>query len=380
MTDRPDVRLAGDDDLPLLQGIEAAADRMFEPLMDISEWGAPPTGAERARSGRVLVIGEPAVGFAHVVEIDGRFHLQQLAVHPDHTRQGLGLELGYAAVDLAASRGGDSISLTTYAEVPWNAPFYRRLGFAEIDPPPAYLAGVLADERAAGLAQGGRRIAMMRPISEIVIPRPAVSVIPVRDGADGLEVFVQHRVSTMDFAPGAVVFPGGRIDPQDEANAPDLSPDVVDDLVEVWEDSAYVREAVDPRLAVRIIHATGLREMHEETGVVLDPGELIPWDDWTTPPNFPKRFQVHFLVAHLPIDDPRSPRNTTTEALVSEWLPVDDLLHQGRSETLQVMTPTRVILQELADLATVDAVLRAHPQITAVHLDRSGARPRPSRR
>ncbi len=45
--------------------------------------------------------------------------------------------------------------------------------------------------------------------------RPAVSVIMVRDGDSGLEAFVQHRVTTMDFAAGVVVFPGGRVDPVD---------------------------------------------------------------------------------------------------------------------------------------------------------------------
>ena len=49
--------------------------------------------------------------------------------------------------------------------------------------------------------------------------KPAVSVLMIRDGATGLEVFVQHRVSTMDFAAGVVVFPGGRVDPIDEQTA-----------------------------------------------------------------------------------------------------------------------------------------------------------------
>ena len=56
-----------------------------------------------------------------------------------------------------------------------------------------------------------------------VLPRPAVSVIPLRDGPAGPEVFVQHRQPTMDFAAGAVVFPGGRCDPGDVAKGAALA-------------------------------------------------------------------------------------------------------------------------------------------------------------
>lgn len=377
----PSVRLAEARDLPLLAGIEAAADRLFAPLMDISHWPSPSSRQRRAQHGGfIAVIGDPAVGFAHVVELDGRFHLEQIAVHPDHGRRGLGTELLYAAVDLVAARGGDSLSLTTFADVPWNAPLYRRIGFEVVDPAPDHLGEVLAREQAADLHRGGRRVAMVRPIAPGVEPRPAVSVIPVRDGAAGLEVFVQHRVSTMDFAPGAVVFPGGRIDAVDAQNPAEVGVDELTELVTVWGDSTFVRQADDPRLAVRTILATGLREMAEETGVQLRPDELLPWDDWTTPPGFPKRFQVHFMVAHLPVTDPRAPQNTTTEALESEWLTVAEVLRRGDGGDLQVMTPTRIILTELADLGSADAVLNAHPQVVPVHLDRSGARPRPSRR
>ncbi|WP_166741689.1 GNAT family N-acetyltransferase [Cumulibacter soli] len=375
------VRPADPSDLPFLQAIEAAADQLFAPLMPISHWGTPPTGEQRAaQGGFILVVGDPVVGFAHVLERDGRFHFEQLAVHPDHLRRGLGTALTYAVCEAIEARGGTGISLMTFADVPWNAPFYERLGFEVLDPAPEYLDDVLERERAAELHLGGRRVAMVRGITPGVVPRSAVSVIPVRDGEDGLEVFIQHRVSTMDFAPGAVVFPGGRIDPVDAQHPADVDDDVLSELVSVWGGSTFVAAADDPRLAVRTILATGLREVHEETGVRLDPAELLPWDDWTTPPGFPKRFQVHFMVAHLPVGDPRSPQNTTTEALASEWLPVQQVLDRGNGGDLQVMTPTRVILQELAELGSADAVMNLHPHVVPVHLDRSGRRPRSSRR
>lgn len=231
----------------------------------------------------------------------------------------------HAAVEFVAARGGEALSLAAFTDVPGNEPFFRTLGFAPIDVPAggeSVVDGVMSD----GSAPAQSRIAMTRPIAPGVVPRPAVSVIPIRDGDPGLEVFVQHRVQTMDFAPGMVVFPGGRIDPIDTYNAALVPDEQLDELVDIWRDSTYVRQAEDPRLAVRVVLATGIREVAEETGVLLKPDELIPWDDWTTPPGVPKRFQVHFMVAHLPSDDERSPQNTTTEAFKSEWLPVSEVL------------------------------------------------------
>ncbi len=375
------VRAAAERDLGRLRGIEAAADQLFAPLMKIAHWGTPADGRDRAESGgQLFVIGEPAVGFAHVIEIDGHFHLAQLAVHPDHGRRGLGTALVYAAAEAIARRGGESMSLLTFADVPWNAPFYRRLGFETVEPAPDYLAPAIEHDEQLGLKRGGPRVVMARTISPLVEARPAVSVIPIRDSEHGLEVYVQHRVHTMDFAPGVVVFPGGRVDPIDTTDAPEVDDNDLDELAETWRGSSYVCNYADPRLAVRVLLATGIREMAEETGVRLSPSEVLPWDDWTTPPAFPKRFQVHFMVAHLPMSDPRSPYNTTTEAFKSEWLPVVDVLDRGDGGDLQLMTPTRVILRELADLGSASAVLSAHPEVTPVRNDRSGVRPRTSRR
>lgn len=327
------------------------------------------------RDGTLLVVGEPAVGFAHISEVDGRFNLERIVVRPDQTRQGRGTELVYAAVQLVATRGGDALSLAAFTDVPGNEPFFRALGFAPVEQP----AGREPVTMSENPTPADKRIVMMRPIAPGVVPRPAVSVIPVRDGDAGLEVFVQHRVQTMDFAPGVVVFPGGRVDPVDAEHAAQVPDEQLDELVDVWRDSAYVRQAEDPRFAVRVILATGIREVAEETGVQLRPDELIPWDDWTTPPGVPKRFQVHFMVAHLPSDDERSPQNTTTEAFKSEWLPVSEVLRRGATAELKVMTPTRVILEELEQFGDVATVLAACPEITPVLFDHLLTRPRPRR-
>lgn len=296
--------------------------------------------------------------------IHHQHELSELAERADHIARSYGIPVAFAA---AAGAQGGEFGQASGGSAIWSA-----------DGTCVVAAG--AEPGEIGSATLTRALRPPKEeLAEPVIPKPAVSVIPVRDGADGLEVFVQHRVHTMDFAAGVVVFPGGRIDPVDVQNPASIAEPDIDDLVEVWSNSTYVHEAADPRLAVRVVMATAMREMQEETGVLLRAEEMLPWDDWTTPENSPKRFQVYFLVVHLPADDPRAPHNTTTEAKESEWLPAADVLRRNGTD-LSLMTPTRVILQELADFGSAAAVLGAYPVITPVHLDRGGRRPRQSRR
>ncbi len=158
-----EVREAGPADLGLLPGIEAAADELFAPL-GITDLPAPQTAAERATAWRVLVAGRPAAGFAVLGRVDGDVHLEQLSVHPAAGRRGLGTALLAAAVDAARAAGASRVTLTTYADVPWNAPWYAARGFAETARTGPELAALVAAETAAGLAAHGRRVVMARAV------------------------------------------------------------------------------------------------------------------------------------------------------------------------------------------------------------------------
>jgi GNAT superfamily N-acetyltransferase len=160
------VRSATRADLDRLAPIEAAADRQFVPLLGPTGWGPPPSGARRhGTPGFLLVAGEPAVGFAHVLELAGEgtathAHLEQLAVHPDAQRRGIGTALVRAAMRRAGAEGHDRLTLCTFARVPWNAPFYRALGFAVVERPDGVLARLRERERDLGLDRLGERVAM----------------------------------------------------------------------------------------------------------------------------------------------------------------------------------------------------------------------------
>lgn len=216
-------------------------------------------------------------------------------------------------------------------------------------------------------------------VTRPVVPRPAVSVIPLRDGPRGLEVFVQHRQSTMDFAPGAMVFPGGRCDAADEAKGADLtlSEGVIREHVEAWAGAEIVPG--DPATAARTLAATGVRELAEETGLLVDPEALLPWDRWVTPELLPKRFDVAFFVLPVPVDDVAQPAHTTSEATHSQWEPVATVLAEAAAGALSLLTPTRVILEELDALRDVATVVSRRPMITGVRDDRPEGRPRPRR-
>lgn len=208
---------------------------------------------------------------------------------------------------------------------------------------------------------------------------PAVSVIPVRDGPGGIEVFVQHRQASMDFAAGAVVFPGGRCDPADERAGAglDLPEAVLREHVRGWEQIAGA--AGDPVRRARTLVSTGLRELAEETGMVAAPADLHPWDHWVTPEWSPRRFAVAFFV--LPVDPagPSQPRHLTSEATRSGWSRAEVVLGGERTGRLLLLTPTRVLLEELVALGDAETVVARRPVIKGVHEDLSEARPRPSR-
>lgn len=160
------VRTASDADLDRLAGIEAAADALFAPLFGSAAWPPPPPTRTRLQEpGFILVVSEAAdgapVGFVHVIEHDDAAHIEQLSVHPDHGRRGHGRALLDAAIDEAADRGAKVVTLRTYADVAWNAPFYASAGFAERPAPDDDFHRRLADaEERLGLARHGRRVHM----------------------------------------------------------------------------------------------------------------------------------------------------------------------------------------------------------------------------
>jgi GNAT superfamily N-acetyltransferase len=130
------IRLAVDEDLPTLQDIERAAGALFRDLDMQAVADDPPPDLETLRSfrrrGRAWVFADGddrPVAYLLVELVDNRAHVEQVSVHPSHARNGIGRRLIDQADSWAAEHGLSELTLTTYVDVPWNGPYYQRLGF-----------------------------------------------------------------------------------------------------------------------------------------------------------------------------------------------------------------------------------------------------------
>ena len=164
------IRAARPEELSTLQDIEVAAGAMFLNLgMGGIAEDPPPELSDLAahqRAGHILVATDTVdlpVAYLILEELDGWAHIDQVTVHPDHARQGLGRSLILEAGRWAAKRGLQGLTLTTFRDIPWNAPYYRRLGFKEV-PENHWSAGirrVVAAETAHGLNRWPRVVMEM---------------------------------------------------------------------------------------------------------------------------------------------------------------------------------------------------------------------------
>jgi GNAT superfamily N-acetyltransferase len=160
----PDVRLAEPDDLVELPEIDRRAETLFRVAgFQLPEITIPVDAMHDALV--IFVAGRPAVGFVWVSEVDAVAYIEELAVIPGRMRQGLGTALLESACDWAAAAGYPAITLITYADVPWNAPFYATRGFTVVDDITPGLAALREKERAVGLDAVGTRVVMRRDLT-----------------------------------------------------------------------------------------------------------------------------------------------------------------------------------------------------------------------
>jgi GNAT superfamily N-acetyltransferase len=167
------IRPARRDDCDRLPAIERAAAERFRAVgrMEVAEADVSDPVFIRAclRHGVVLVAtddGDTPVGFALAGALDRCLHLYELDVHPDHGRRGHGTALLEGIAAAARARGLAGVTLSTFADVPWNAPFYAARGFRPLDAvdwtPGLHL--IRNAEAALGLDLGCR-VLMRRPVA-----------------------------------------------------------------------------------------------------------------------------------------------------------------------------------------------------------------------
>lgn len=224
--------------------------------------------------------------------------------------------------------------------------------------------------------------------------RDAATVMLVRDGADGLEVFMLRRNLRSDFVGGAYVFPGGGVDDDDRH----------DDLEAVCAGRSDV--AASARLGVDrgglAFWVAAIRESFEEAGVLLAygaDGELVRLDDpgvhdrfaehraavdrgerrlvevceqeglrlavdtmwyfshWITPEGAPRRYDTRFFVARAP--DAQEPVHDDREVIANLWIRPQEALDRHRAGAYELILPTARTLAALTRFATADDLLAA---------------------
>lgn len=211
-------------------------------------------------------------------------------------------------------------------------------------------------------------------------PIPAATLILVRDRPAGpAELLMVERAASMAFAPGMMVFPGGRIDPGDEALGQVLGHPfggaIAAAVRETLEETAVpvgIDPLPSPALALELQRAlladAPFAELLGAHGLRLDPAALTYLTRWLPPADAPRRFDTWFFLAEAPSGD-WLPHVGEAENRAAEWLTAADALERDRSGQASVIFPTRRNLERLAlhlDFAALLADAAAHPPVTIV--------------
>lgn len=163
------VRPAQPADFEALERIENEADELLINELAPDDWAPAPTGAARASEPGFIMVAElddgHIAGFVHVLEVEGVCHVEQLSVAPRDARRGIGRMLVEAAKREAGIRGYSRISLRTFADIPWNGPFYANAGFVEEEPTTHFHRSLIGVEAERGLDRYGRRIQMVAQLA-----------------------------------------------------------------------------------------------------------------------------------------------------------------------------------------------------------------------
>jgi 8-oxo-dGTP pyrophosphatase MutT (NUDIX family) len=221
-------------------------------------------------------------------------------------------------------------------------------------------------------------------------PRDAATVVLLRRGGEGLEVYLLRRHVSMEFAGGMCVFPGGGVDPRDfdhtvawagpspaewaarldvdEAKARAL---VCAAVRETFEESGVLLAGESPDSVVA--DTTGadweadrvalekrelaLTEFLDRRGLVLRTDLLGAWSGWLTPIFEPKRYRTWFFVAELP--EGQRTRDVSTESDHVVWLPVSRAVEQAEAREILMLPPTYITSLDVAQYADPQAVIDA---------------------
>jgi 8-oxo-dGTP pyrophosphatase MutT (NUDIX family) len=215
-----------------------------------------------------------------------------------------------------------------------------------------------------------------------VAPRAAATVVLLRDGPEGLEVYLQRRPVAMGFAGGLWVFPGGRVDDADRDPAVDASwagpspaawagrlglgvdearGHVVAGCRETLEEAGLLLATPSPGPAATaearqelLVGEEGFAGVLARLGVRLDTARLRYWAWWVTPEQEPRRYDTRFFMAGVPAGTSVTAHLAEVEG--ERWLPP---AVAAADQGMPMLPPTRFTLRDLAPFTAVEEALAA---------------------
>lgn len=208
--------------------------------------------------------------------------------------------------------------------------------------------------------------------------RPSATIMLVRDGAEGIEIFMVVRDRPMDGAMGAVVFPGGKVDEEDRhpehwshLYPPQSHPELpywLAAMRETFEEAGVVIARprgtttgdIQPARAKEMVvkHRDNLLDRKVTFAEIIRSEDLVPALDhmvhfahWQTPLGLPKRFDTHFFLVSAP--DGQEPIHDGREMVDCFWTPPGRIVAEADSGERTLVPATRLNLELLAECGTV---------------------------
>ena len=218
-----------------------------------------------------------------------------------------------------------------------------------------------------------------------VEPVPASTILMLRNGKDNtspLEVFMVERNHKIDFATGALVFPGGKVDPGDSSTSVIERIDgVIENEYKASLIAAAIREAFE-ECGILLARPTGEKKIVSgdrlstlahyrnalnkneislenfllEEDLRLAGDKLTPFAHWITPTMMPKRFDTYFFLAEAPQD--HIPKHDGYESTDSTWLTPQNAIEAAEAKTRTIIFPTLLNLQKLSQFSTTEKAIQ----------------------
>lgn len=233
------------------------------------------------------------------------------------------------------------------------------------------------------------------------IARPAATILLLRDGPRGIEVFMVIRHHAIDFAAGALVFPGGRVEDADHdlairakdcPNPDGLAPEPlafrIAAIRETFEECGVL--LARPRGSDQLIGAETLKRLEDQHRAALNAGsigfdavleseDLLPAPDllvhfahWITPAHQPKRYDTHFFLAEAPAE--HLAVHDGWEAVESIWITPAQALQDTEAGRFKLVFATAKNLEKLGRAASVQEAMDTARAATVVTVQPKGTK------